>query len=918
MKLVYKTLLAALFLITVSPLANATTWTVSVQNFSFTGNPTTVTVGDTIIWNWVNGTHNTTSTSVPAGAATWASPITMSSPTYMYVVTTPGVYEYVCTFHVGSMSESFTAIGGPCPFTAEITPTNLIMCPNTIDTLFAFPTGGTYQWLMNGSPIPGATNQFLEVSTVDALMPFNVQVTVDGCTDESEAVTYDSWVFLLPFVIHEGDQGFPGPNGEANLCTGDTLILTLGQPYTENIQWVDANGPIPGANGQSLFITETGSYSVSGAPEVCPNYVQSLGLFVDVIVHQPVLPTISQSNDTLFAQPAATDYQWFMDGNVIPGATNSFYVPTTNGNYSVVTTDVNQCQGESEPFAFQGVGCPFNAEVAPSTLVLCPNSSDTLFALPAGGTYQWFKDGALITDATNPFYEVNAFDDAGFSFNVAVTIDGCTDTSESVLIDSWLFLPPAVSQSSNGWIDVNGVTNICAGDTLTLTLLPPYDTNIQWFNGGAPIDDANDNVFYATSSGSYTVSGAPSQCPNYIQTMNIAIDVNVNIPIVPTITQSNDTLFANPQVAPYTWFFNGSPIVGQTDFFFVPTNAGLYNVMMEDANQCSGISAPFAFGLVDTCSWEPTIAPGNLALCPNSGDTLFASPIGGGYQWYKDGVPVPGALSNFLVVNSNNLGTYHVIVAFDGCIDTSETVSVDALVFLPLSVLQDTAGYVDNGVTHLCTGDTLTLTVLPPYDTNIQWFNNGSIISGATNASIQVFEAGMYNVEAAPSQCPNFTQTLGAPIPVVTHATATPVITMVNDTLHVLPQGSGFQWYLDGTAIAGATNSFYVPTSAGNYTVSMNDENQCYGVSEPFIIESVETLMHQGVRVYPNPVRDVLFVDYVNSGNVTYRVTDAIGRVVLQGKFENRISLHDIADGVYTLTLTSPKHRDEHAVFVKE
>src|SRR5689334_21462941 len=100
MKLIYKSLLAAIFLITVSPLANATTWTVSVQNFSFTGNPTTVAVGDTIIWNWVNGTHNTTSTSVPSGAATWAAPITVSNTSFMYVVNTPGVYEYVCTFHV--------------------------------------------------------------------------------------------------------------------------------------------------------------------------------------------------------------------------------------------------------------------------------------------------------------------------------------------------------------------------------------------------------------------------------------------------------------------------------------------------------------------------------------------------------------------------------------------------------------------------------------------------------------------------------------------------------------------------------------------------------------------------------------------------------------------------------------------------
>lgn len=51
--------------------------------------------GDTIRWVLVSGTHTTASTSVPPGAATWASGnITPSG--YIYVVTVAGTYNYTC------------------------------------------------------------------------------------------------------------------------------------------------------------------------------------------------------------------------------------------------------------------------------------------------------------------------------------------------------------------------------------------------------------------------------------------------------------------------------------------------------------------------------------------------------------------------------------------------------------------------------------------------------------------------------------------------------------------------------------------------------------------------------------------------------------------------------------------------------
>src|SRR5215208_5326782 len=83
----------------------ATTWNVSVANFSFS--PTTINaiVGDVIKFNWVSGSHTTTcgtalsGTSLPAGASGWDADIDISNKTFSYTVTEVGTYLYGCTPH---------------------------------------------------------------------------------------------------------------------------------------------------------------------------------------------------------------------------------------------------------------------------------------------------------------------------------------------------------------------------------------------------------------------------------------------------------------------------------------------------------------------------------------------------------------------------------------------------------------------------------------------------------------------------------------------------------------------------------------------------------------------------------------------------------------------------------------------------
>ena len=57
------------------------------------------TVGDTIRWVWTGGTHNTTSGSIPSGAASWSSPISSAVTHFDYIPTVDGVYLFACTIH---------------------------------------------------------------------------------------------------------------------------------------------------------------------------------------------------------------------------------------------------------------------------------------------------------------------------------------------------------------------------------------------------------------------------------------------------------------------------------------------------------------------------------------------------------------------------------------------------------------------------------------------------------------------------------------------------------------------------------------------------------------------------------------------------------------------------------------------------
>lgn len=276
-----------------------------------------------------------------------------------------------------------------CSYVPTVYPENLILCPNSTDTLWT-QVYDTYQWYKNDSIIPGATNRFLVVDQYwDATYNFKVVTTLNGCTDTSSSVLVDGWVFVPPFVWHGGATGWIDSLGNTHLCEGDTATLTMNPfPYDTNIVWYKDGEPILGENGFELKIYETGYYSMSGSPKICPNFKAYLGVDVGFIVHKAIVPTIS-SNGNILSSSEAIAYQWYLNGLAINNAVQRTYKATESGDYTVYVIDTNLCRTESAPFNFVYTGVENDTNKSFS-FYPNPSKNEITIELPNSNTFDLF------------------------------------------------------------------------------------------------------------------------------------------------------------------------------------------------------------------------------------------------------------------------------------------------------------------------------------------------------------------------------------------------------------------------------------------------------------------------------------------------------------------------------------------------
>ncbi len=251
---------------------------VLVGNYFFNPSTVTVSVGDTVRWQWSAGSHTTTSGAIPGGAASWDELITSSNTTYDYHVTVAGNYNYVCTPHAGmGMVASFTAVAFTP--TLAVSPANQVVSASAGITTFAvtsntnWTTASNANWCTvttsgsgNGSI---AANYSENTSVIQRVATITIMVT--GLTDQTVTLTQSG---ALPTLA-------VGPaNQNVSAASGTTLfnvVSNTGWTSSSNAAWCtvtpsgNGNGSISAvfeANPSNLVRVATITTAVSGlAPQ---------------------------------------------------------------------------------------------------------------------------------------------------------------------------------------------------------------------------------------------------------------------------------------------------------------------------------------------------------------------------------------------------------------------------------------------------------------------------------------------------------------------------------------------------------------------------------------------------------------------------------------------------------------------------
>lgn len=247
-----------------------------------------------------------------------------------------------------------TLVSAQCTFTPTVSPSGLILCPFE-EAALSTETYDSYQWYRDGEAIDGATAQTLAVSSEDGGASFSVEATLDGCTEMSAAELVDGWVFLLPYVIHAGDEAlYISGEGIQHNCEGDSVLLVFS--YTENVQWFRNGAEISGGTNDTLLVMADGFYTAEGAPTTCPDFVMQLGVEVGVMFDEPVQPTISATGaGELCAEPEGDAYQWYLNGAPLE-EDQACIQANAEGSYTVMVTYDPDCSIPSAPYLSTGLG----------------------------------------------------------------------------------------------------------------------------------------------------------------------------------------------------------------------------------------------------------------------------------------------------------------------------------------------------------------------------------------------------------------------------------------------------------------------------------------------------------------------------------------------------------------------------------
>ncbi|GAB5558943.1 MAG: hypothetical protein SynsKO_05900 [Synoicihabitans sp.] len=577
-----------------------------------------------------------------------------------------------------------------------------------------------------------------------------------------------------------------------------------------------------------------------------------------VVQSHPQDKTVSAGQSAVFSVSAtgvpAASYQWRKNGVAIPGATGpeldlGAADVSDEGNYDVEVSNIVGSVFSEGAFLTVNVAPSITSQPQAQTVV---SGTEVSFAVTATAkpeeTYQWRKNGEAIPGATGPELNLGSVDvsDEG-NYDVEVrNIVGSIFSEEAFLTVN---VAPSITSQPQAQTVVSG-TEV----TFAVTATAKPEETYQWRKNGVAIpgatgpelnlgsvdvsDEGNYDVEVSNIVGSVFSEGA-------FLTVNVAPSITSQ-PQAQTVVSGTEVSFAVTATAKpeetYQWRKNGVAIPGATG---PELNLGSVDVSDEgnyDVEVRNIVGSVFSEGAFLTVNVGPSITTQPQAQTVVSGTevsfavTATAKPEET-YQWRKNGVAIPGATGPEL-----NLGS--VDVSDEGNYDVEVSNVVGSVfsegAFLTVNVAPSITTQPQSRT--VVAGGTITLSVeatgvpAPTY----QWRKGGADLVGETSAELSIpssdlSDAGDYDVVVA-NVVDSVTSTVAkvlvhtAPV-IASQSKSQTVLAGEKVTLSVEATGipdPTYQWRQDGVAIAGATESTFVITSAqaedaGDYDVVVSN-----------------------------------------------------------------------------------------------
>jgi hypothetical protein len=281
---------------------------------------------------------------------------------------------------------------------ASITPlSTLTICNTSILTYSAnMGAGLTYQWMIDGLPITGATAATYDANTAGIYSVMVSDGTCNATSAGSILKTTSQYVTLLP-------------SGTSTVCPGLAQTFTFTANPGLTFQWYNSGIALPGVTGSNYSTSDTGSYyvrisdivgcSFNTATSTLTNYASPVtNLKVNGSLN---ICTSGSVKFTVTAQSGST-YKWYKDNAVISGATKNTYTATSEGSYKALVTTSNGC---TQYTTIKSVtGCGLQREIIGEEV----EAEMSVFPNPSNGTFTLKVESMDALSGAARFYAFNA------------------------------------------------------------------------------------------------------------------------------------------------------------------------------------------------------------------------------------------------------------------------------------------------------------------------------------------------------------------------------------------------------------------------------------------------------------------------------------------------------------------------------